>query len=63
MTPAEQIALWSDRPRDMAATGLKYAQNIYDHERYCGAANNAPTSIRDTIYRQERDQQTQSLAG
>jgi len=34
MTPAEQIALWSDRLRDMAATGLKYAQNIYDHERY-----------------------------
>ena len=34
MTPAEQIALWSDKLRDMAATGLKYAQNIYDHERY-----------------------------
>ena len=34
MTPAEQIALWSDKLRDMAATGLKYSQNIYDHERY-----------------------------
>ena len=34
MTPAEQLALWSDRLRDMAATGLKYSQNIYDHERY-----------------------------
>lgn len=34
LTPAEQIALWSDKLRDMAATGLKYAQNIYDHERY-----------------------------
>jgi ADP-ribose pyrophosphatase YjhB (NUDIX family) len=34
LTPADQIALWSDRLRDMAATGLKYAQNIYDHERY-----------------------------
>jgi ADP-ribose pyrophosphatase YjhB (NUDIX family) len=34
MTPAEQIALWSDRLRDMAATGLKYSQNLYDHERY-----------------------------
>ena len=34
MTPAEQIAFWSDKLRDMAATGLKYAQNIYDHERY-----------------------------
>jgi ADP-ribose pyrophosphatase YjhB (NUDIX family) len=34
MTPTEQIAFWSDKLRDMAATGLKYAQNIYDHERY-----------------------------
>jgi len=34
VTPSEQIALWSDKLRDMAATGLKYAQNIYDHERY-----------------------------
>src|SRR6476659_1554970 len=34
MTPAEQIALWSDKLRDMAATGLKYTQNIYDRERY-----------------------------
>jgi ADP-ribose pyrophosphatase YjhB (NUDIX family) len=34
MIPAEQIAFWSDKLRDMAATGLKYAQNIYDHERY-----------------------------
>ena len=34
MTPAEQLARWADRLRDMAATGVKYAQNIYDHERY-----------------------------
>jgi ADP-ribose pyrophosphatase YjhB (NUDIX family) len=34
MTPAEQIAFWADRLRDMAATGLKYSQNIYDYERY-----------------------------
>ena len=34
MTPAEQLAFWADRLRDMAATGLKYSQNIYDHERY-----------------------------
>ena len=34
MTPTEQIALWSDKLRDMAATGLKYSQNIYDHDRY-----------------------------
>jgi len=34
MTPTEQIAFWSDKLRDMAVTGLKYSQNIYDHERY-----------------------------
>jgi 8-oxo-dGTP pyrophosphatase MutT (NUDIX family) len=34
VTPTEQMALWADKLRDMAATGLKYAQNIYDHERY-----------------------------
>lgn len=34
MTPAEQLAAWADRLRDMAAGGLKYSQNIYDHERY-----------------------------
>jgi ADP-ribose pyrophosphatase YjhB (NUDIX family) len=33
-TPSEEIALWADRLRDMAATGLRYVQNIYDHERY-----------------------------
>jgi hypothetical protein len=30
MTPAEQLAFWADRLRDMAASGLKYSQNIYD---------------------------------
>jgi ADP-ribose pyrophosphatase YjhB (NUDIX family) len=34
MTPAEQIAFWADRLRDMAAAGLQYSQNIYDHECY-----------------------------
>ena len=34
LTPAEQMALWADKLRDMAATGLKYAENIYDRERY-----------------------------
>jgi hypothetical protein len=29
---AEQIAEWSDKLRDIAAQGLQYAQNIYDHE-------------------------------
>lgn len=32
--PAEQIALWADRLRDLAAAGLIYAQNIYDKDRY-----------------------------
>lgn len=31
---AQQIALWGDRIRDMSATGLRYAQNIYDRQRY-----------------------------
>jgi len=34
MRLAEQIAFWADRLRDMAAGGLQYSQNIYDHERY-----------------------------
>ena len=33
-TPAEQLALWADKLRDMAATGLRYAPTIYDSERY-----------------------------
>jgi hypothetical protein len=35
MTPAEQLALWADRLRDMAATGLKYSQNIYKFTFLC----------------------------
>lgn len=31
---AQQIALWADRIRDMAALGLHYAQSSYDTERY-----------------------------
>jgi len=34
MIPAERIALWADRLRDMAAQGLKYTTNIYDRDRY-----------------------------
>jgi ADP-ribose pyrophosphatase YjhB (NUDIX family) len=34
MTPAQQIALWADQIRDMAALGLHYANNTYDVERY-----------------------------
>lgn len=33
-TPAEQLALWADKIRDMAATGLAFAPTIYDRERY-----------------------------
>lgn len=34
MTPAQRIALWADKLRDMAAAGLHYADNMYDAERY-----------------------------
>ena len=34
MQPAEQIAAWADRLRDMAATGLAYAASVYDRDRY-----------------------------
>lgn len=34
MTPAQQIALWADRLRDMAALGLLYSKDQYDHDRY-----------------------------
>ena len=36
MKPAERIALWADRLRDLSATGLEYADNPYDLERYHG---------------------------
>ncbi|HEX9921728.1 MAG TPA: NUDIX hydrolase N-terminal domain-containing protein, partial [Anaerolineae bacterium] len=34
MTPAQQIAVWADRLRDISARGLRYCQNIYDRENY-----------------------------
>jgi ADP-ribose pyrophosphatase YjhB (NUDIX family) len=34
MTPAQQIALWADKLRDMSALGLLFTQNIYDRENY-----------------------------
>ncbi len=34
MTPAEQIALWADKLRDISALGLRFAQNIYDRQHY-----------------------------
>ena len=30
MTPAEQMALWADRLRDISAMGLLFAKNIHD---------------------------------
>src|SRR5262245_1450366 len=44
MIPAEQIAFWADRLRDMAAGRLQYSQNIYDHERYSAIQQNAIAS-------------------
>ncbi len=32
--PAEKIAFWADKLRDLSATGLHYAENGYDKTRY-----------------------------
>lgn len=34
MNTSEQLALWADQLRAMAASGLLYVNNIYDEERY-----------------------------
>lgn len=34
LLPAEQIALWADKLRDLSATGLEYAKDPYDRDRY-----------------------------
>jgi ADP-ribose pyrophosphatase YjhB (NUDIX family) len=34
ISPAEQIAFWSDQLRDLSAAGLEYANNTYDKKRY-----------------------------
>jgi ADP-ribose pyrophosphatase YjhB (NUDIX family) len=34
LTPAQQIALWADKLRDLSAFGLYFAANQYDKERY-----------------------------
>jgi 8-oxo-dGTP pyrophosphatase MutT (NUDIX family) len=34
LSPAETIALWADKLRDLSAAGLKYSENIYDKNRY-----------------------------
>ncbi len=33
-SPAERIALWADKLRDISAAGLAYANNVYDKIRY-----------------------------
>lgn len=34
ISPAEQIALWADKLRDLSAAGLEYSNNPYDTTRY-----------------------------
>lgn len=34
MTPAQRIALWADKLRDLSALGLRFADSGYDRERY-----------------------------
>jgi ADP-ribose pyrophosphatase YjhB (NUDIX family) len=34
MKTAEKIAYWSDIVRDISAGGIKYAENVYDRDRY-----------------------------
>jgi ADP-ribose pyrophosphatase YjhB (NUDIX family) len=41
MLPAEQIAFWADKLRDLSATGLEYANNEYDKIRYESIQNMA----------------------
>ena len=33
-TPAQQIAQWAEKLRDISAMGLIFSQNIYDRENY-----------------------------
>ena len=34
ITPAQRIALWADKLRDMSAMGLHFSKDIYDQQRY-----------------------------
>lgn len=34
ISPAELIALWADKLRDLSAAGLNYSENVYDKNRY-----------------------------
>lgn len=35
MTPADQMALWADKLRDLSAMGLLFAKNIHDESAFC----------------------------
>jgi ADP-ribose pyrophosphatase YjhB (NUDIX family) len=64
MTPAQQIALWADKLRDMSAMGLHFSKDIYDQQRYhemqtmamemhalaTGDSFESLEPLRDTIY-------------
>ena len=64
MDLAQQIALWADRLRDVAAMGLYFARNIYDQESFraiqdvalemqalaTGQAPEALEPLRETVY-------------
>ncbi|RIK43235.1 MAG: hypothetical protein DCC55_06400 [Chloroflexi bacterium] len=34
MTPSQQLALWADKLRDLSALGLRYAEHIYERDRW-----------------------------
>jgi hypothetical protein len=34
MTPAEHLALWADKLRDISAGGLRFAENVYEKHNY-----------------------------
>ena len=39
MTPAERIAAWADKLRDLSAMGLHFAKNIHDENAFHGVQN------------------------
>jgi ADP-ribose pyrophosphatase YjhB (NUDIX family) len=39
MTPAERIAAWADKLRDISAMGLHFAKNIHDENAFRGVQN------------------------
>jgi ADP-ribose pyrophosphatase YjhB (NUDIX family) len=45
MDPAQQIALWADRLRDMSAMGLRFARDPYDRNNYAALQELAMTML------------------